>query len=214
MTESGRTFIKLCGFVSPDDILRACELDIDAVGIVLASDARTALGSEEVGALLRATEGSHVKRVAVVGALPPASAQAVLDLGFDALQWVLRAPCGPSWHGRDVIPVFFDGDDVQQRLEALLDPSEWTGTTITQTICIDGPSGGGRGQRADWDRAARLASTFPLLLAGGLKPGNVATALARVKPRGVDVSSGIELPSGRKDPQAMADFVATVRAVC
>jgi len=78
---------------------------------------------------------------------------------------------------------------------------------------------GGTGVRADWSAAAELAKRYPLLLAGGLTPENVAEAVRQVKPWGVDVASGVEVPPqlggkaspGVKDAGRMKAFVQAVR---
>ncbi len=70
---------------------------------------------------------------------------------------------------------------------------------------------GGTGEVFDWSLAARVALRLPFLLAGGLTPENVASAVACVRPWGVDVSSGIETDSA-KDPEKMRAFVSAVRA--
>ena len=70
---------------------------------------------------------------------------------------------------------------------------------------------GGSGEKADWSAAAELAKKYPLLLAGGLTPENVAEAVGRVKPWGVDVASGVESAPGKKDPSKMKAFVQAVR---
>lgn len=70
---------------------------------------------------------------------------------------------------------------------------------------------GGSGVTADWAAAAELAKKYPLLLAGGLTPENVAEAVSRVKPWGVDVASGVEAAPGKKDPGRMKAFVQAVR---
>lgn len=70
---------------------------------------------------------------------------------------------------------------------------------------------GGSGVTADWDAAAELAKKYPLLLAGGLTPENVADAVRRVKPWGVDVASGVESAPGEKDAGKMVEFVKAVR---
>jgi phosphoribosylanthranilate isomerase len=70
---------------------------------------------------------------------------------------------------------------------------------------------GGSGVTADWDSAAELAKKYPLLLAGGLTPENVAEAVRRVQPWGVDVASGVESAPGKKDPGKIKAFVQAVR---
>jgi phosphoribosylanthranilate isomerase len=62
---------------------------------------------------------------------------------------------------------------------------------------------GGTGRIIDWTAAAELASQREIVLAGGLKPDNVADAIARVRPYGIDVSSGVEQSPGIKDHQRL-----------
>jgi phosphoribosylanthranilate isomerase len=70
---------------------------------------------------------------------------------------------------------------------------------------------GGSGQQADWPMARVLARRWPLLLAGGLRPDNVAAAIEAVQPWGVDVASGVESSPGRKDIATMRAFVEAAR---
>lgn len=71
---------------------------------------------------------------------------------------------------------------------------------------------GGTGTLADWSRAADLARTYPLMLAGGLNPTNVAQAIKQVRPWGVDVSSGVER-DGTKDVHLIESFIRAVHSV-
>jgi phosphoribosylanthranilate isomerase len=71
---------------------------------------------------------------------------------------------------------------------------------------------GGSGLTTDWDAAAQIAKQFPILLAGGLTPENVAEAIQKVHPWGVDTASGVESAPGVKDPQKMKKFVEQVHS--
>ncbi len=74
---------------------------------------------------------------------------------------------------------------------------------------------GGTGQTHDWSVSARIVaavSPVPVYLAGGLRPENVGEAIARVRPAGVDVNSGVEDAKGRKDMAKMRAFVVRARA--
>ena len=71
---------------------------------------------------------------------------------------------------------------------------------------------GGTGQVGDWSMAAKIARHYPILLAGGLTPDNVAQAIAQVQPWGVDVASGVESAPGKKDVEKMRGFVAKAKS--
>jgi len=71
---------------------------------------------------------------------------------------------------------------------------------------------GGTGQRFDWELAiAAKTGGRPIILAGGLNPENVGEAVVRVRPFGVDVSSGVEAEPGRKDESKLNTFVQKAR---
>ena len=72
-------------------------------------------------------------------------------------------------------------------------------------------SKGGTGQVFDWNLALRVKKQGPVILAGGLNPYNVFTAIHRVKPYGVDVCSGVEKSPGIKDHEKMREFIKSVR---
>jgi len=72
---------------------------------------------------------------------------------------------------------------------------------------------GGTGHTADWSIATKLAQRYPILLAGGLTPENVAEAIRQVRPWGVDVASGVESAPGKKDAVKMKLFVERCQGV-
>lgn len=72
---------------------------------------------------------------------------------------------------------------------------------------------GGTGTTVDWTLAQEAARSTPIILAGGLTPTNVGEAIARVRPYGVDVSSGVEQCPGKKDPDKVKAFIKAARLV-
>ena len=72
---------------------------------------------------------------------------------------------------------------------------------------------GGTGGTFDWALLSAVIRKVPLILSGGLGPGNVAEAIALVRPFAVDTASGTESSPGHKDPERLADFFAEVQRV-
>jgi phosphoribosylanthranilate isomerase len=79
------------------------------------------------------------------------------------------------------------------------DFAAWSARVMLLLDVHDPQRRGGTGRTVDWAAAAAIAGRRRVILAGGLGPGNVADAIARVRPFGVDVSSGVESAPGRKD---------------
>jgi phosphoribosylanthranilate isomerase len=190
-------WVKVCGLTSADAVEAAIDAGADAVGFVFAESKRKV--TPQRAAELAHDVPKHVVRVAVM--LHPS--QRELDEVWshfrpDVLQTdsedlpALRVP-----EGLRVMPVFRSGRD----LPALL-PSR---------LLFEGPVSGA-GATSDWTAAAALASRTQLVLAGGLKPTNVADAIAIARPFGVDVSSGVEAQPGVKDPARIYEFVRAARA--
>ena len=79
----------------------------------------------------------------------------------------------------------------------------WPASTVLLLDAYDPVTRGGTGRTIDWTAAAVIAAQRKILLAGGLTPDNVAAAVARVRPFGIDVSSGVERAPGIKDHQRL-----------
>jgi phosphoribosylanthranilate isomerase len=89
-------------------------------------------------------------------------------------------------------------------------PGPQPACALPRRMLFEGPVSGS-GQITDWDTAAELALRAEVILAGGLDPVNVGIAVRRVRPFGVDVSSGVEESPGVKSPVKIEKFVAAAR---
>lgn len=193
------TLIKFCGLTREQDVDEACALGVDALGFVLWPHSPRAVEWARAAALGRRAPG-HVLRVAVLVDATADDLRRVEDDGFDIAQLHGTTPPSPTpalqiWH-------------------AVHTGSDLTGIPDADTVLLDADDRerhGGTGQVIDWVRAAAIAASRSVILAGGLTPANVAAAIAVVRPEGVDVSSGIEEQKGIKNRAAMAAFVAAVR---
>jgi phosphoribosylanthranilate isomerase len=146
----------------------------------------------------------HVRRVAVFHYPTVQQVQAVLDrVSFDVVQAEFNPELRTAVNGQtEFLPVFHDHQDVVQEVARKV---RGHGPILLE------PGGvGGRGCVPSWERAARLARLVPLVLAGGLHPGNVRRAIALVRPHAVDVCSGVESAPGHKAPGLIAAFLKEV----
>jgi phosphoribosylanthranilate isomerase len=92
----------------------------------------------------------------------------------------------------------------------------YVGAGDVTTLLLDGaaPGYGGGGVTFDWSLVAQLVDVgVPVLVAGGLNPGNVAEAVRATRPYGVDVASGVEASPGVKDVEAVRAFIRAAKAV-
>jgi phosphoribosylanthranilate isomerase len=89
---------------------------------------------------------------------------------------------------------------------------QWPSRVLLLMDADDRQRRGGTGMRADWTAAERLAVRRPILLAGGITPENAAQASLRVRPFGLDVSSGVELSPGVKDVGRMRSLFDAIHA--
>lgn len=186
--------VKICGLHRPEDVELAVTLGADLVGFVCEPSSPRFVGEGWGPDWLFELP---VPRVAVYGAVRKAPA------AFTFLQ----AHTWPS-----------DWDDPRPRLSVwrLGDPAGApTVDGIYRLLDAYHPQQhGGSGEKIDWEEAARIvaSSTSPVILAGGLTPENVAEAIRRVRPAGVDVSSGIEKAPGVKDPERLKAFIENAKS--
>lgn len=188
-------FVKICGITTERGVEAAAEAGADAVGFVFAESVRR-VTPERARALCGALPAG-VLRIAVLRHPTADEAARVLDefepdwVQTDAEDFAeLRLP-----EGCTALPVYRGPPPAGQARRLLFE-----GRTS------------GRGERADWREARRLAAEAELILAGGLDASNVAAAIREVRPWGVDVSTGVESAPGDKDPRKIKEFVLRAKA--
>jgi phosphoribosylanthranilate isomerase len=208
--------VKICGVKTLDDALASLDAGADMLGFNFHPPSPRYLTVDACARLAAhiRNRGEAVTLVGVFVNRPPVEVEAILDTcGLDLAQLSGDEPPDDllvlGLRAFKAIRAVSRSDAAEQarryRVTApdapalLLDASDTAG------------SFGGTGQTADWQVAAALAAEMQLMLAGGLKPENVAAAVTAVRPWGVDVASGVESAPGIKDPQKIAAFVANAR---
>lgn len=183
-------WIKICGITNSADAELAIALGASAIGLIFAPSQREVTIAQAVD-LVRPLRG----RVEVVGVFKELSSVRSVHaaVGLDRAQ--IHVPGDPGVS----LPVLRALRPAELGRAGEVPATEW--------ILIDGSEG--RGLTFDWTLAH--AVTRPFVLAGGLTPGNVAEAIRVARPQGVDVTSGVELTPGRKDPAKLARFITAAR---
>ncbi len=204
--------IKICGITNATDAQAAVEAGADALGFVFHRKSP------------RWVEAKVVK--AIVSELPPFVLPVGVFVDEDAkVVRDLMDECGlalAQLHG-DESASYCErlGRPVLKAIRlrdrgSFLALAEFQGRAQVRGFVVDAFSEeayGGTGQTADLNLAAEAAKAARILLAGGLTPANVGEAIERVRPYGVDVSSGVEASPGKKDPEKIRAFVRAVRGV-
>ncbi len=202
-------FVKICGVTTVADALGAVEAGADAVGLNFVPTSRRFLTLESAARIADAVKG----RTRIVGVVANVSLAELVRLGerCDIDLWQLNGEESPD-EVRICLPRAFKAARIGGA-EDVVRAAGYPGEFLLVDAKLEGHLGG-TGQRFDWGLVTGLARERRLILAGGLTPENVSEAVAQVRPWGVDVASGVELPSDprRKDPELMRRFVAAARA--
>lgn len=186
--------VKICGLRSEADVAVAVDAGADALGFVFAESVRRVTPREAASAARRLPDG--IVRVAVMRHPTNAEWQEVLEtFQPDVLQTDAED---------------FDTLDVPRFVRRWPVIREGTDRELPDIFLYEGRESG-QGVTVDWQRAAAVAVCGRMILAGGLDADNVAEAVRIVQPYGVDVSSGVEMLPGRKDPALIRDFIQAAR---
>lgn len=196
---------KVCGLTAVDDVAVAVGAGADAIGVVINRTSPRAVDADLASRIVAAAAG-EVDTVLVVNDMPAAQAARLAQrIGVSVLQL----------HGTYTPADFAEA--------TALFPRVWRATSLAhapdlrvgaygeEALLLDAPRPGSGEQ---WDLTS-LSDRGPdghWILAGGLRPDNVAAAITRARPWGVDVSSGVESAPGVKDHGLIRDFLAQVCA--
>jgi phosphoribosylanthranilate isomerase len=206
--------VKFCGMTRPLDAALGAEIGASYIGVVFAEGPRRV--TPEAGRTILDAAGNTVKRVGVFGTNAPEE----IRRGADSARLdVVQLHADPTAADVDAIRTSFDGEIwAAVRLAAKHIPADAeTLFDLADAVVLDARTEkglGGTGRALPWDElAADLArdrGSSAVVLAGGLRPSNVASAVRTLAPDVVDVSSGIESAPGIKDPWLMRQFYAAV----
>jgi phosphoribosylanthranilate isomerase len=204
-----RTRIKICGITREQDLAAAVAAGADALGFVFYATSPRHVTPERAAQLM-ARLPAFITRVGLfVNASPQFVREAMAQAPLDLLQFhgdedaAYCAQFGKSW---------IKAARVKPGLDLLEYASAFAKTRGVSGLLLDAhvEGYGGGGKTFDWSLIPR-SLPLPVILSGGLDPGNVAEAVRTVRPWAVDVSSGVEAARGIKDVQKITEFIAGVR---
>jgi phosphoribosylanthranilate isomerase len=203
--------VKFCGITTLDDARLAADAGAWAIGLIFAADSPRRCdpaAAAEIGASLK-------RRAEIVGVFVNPTLDELVGtaeaVGLTILQ--LHGDEGPSFcaeaarrTGCKVIKAarVRSGADIQALVRFHTDYHLLDSHVAGRR--------GGSGETFDWELARAHRGSVPMILSGGLKPDNVAEAIAAVRPYAVDVASGVEAAPGRKDPVKLREFAEAVRS--
>lgn len=194
--------VKICGLTSAFDAMVAAEAGADYLGFVFAPGSPRSLSSEDL---------------AWIRALPFAAKVGVFcDQSADFI-WQTVEAAGLAWvqlHGAEPPSLCAELGGAARVIKAIqvADRVNWELVrTYAPVARILFDAGAGSGGSFPWELLRQPPWPWPFWLAGGLRPDNVAQAIAACAPAGVDVSSGVESAPGRKDPAKVRAFLAAAK---
>jgi phosphoribosylanthranilate isomerase len=202
------TAVKICGITRGDDALAAAQLGAHALGFIFYAKSPRDVAPQRAAEIIRG--------------LPPFITAVGLFVNpqeNDIERVLARVPLNMlQFHGEET-PEFCARFELPYlkaaRVRAGLDLLQYAqhyraARGLLLDAFVEGAHGG-TGAAFDWSLVPRELP-LPVILSGGLTPNNVASAIRRVKPWAVDVSSGVEASPGIKDPRKIAAFMKEVRS--
>ena len=204
--------VKICGITNLDDAAEAVLLGAWAIGLIHYDESPRRVESAEAVAIAAAFR----RKCEVVGVFVNPEldevAKAVEDEGLTMVQ--LSGKEGPSFCAEVARKT---GVKVIKAVHVLSAADIHAAEAFRTDLHLfdrrdTGGLWGGTGESFDWGLLRERRSKVPAILAGGLRPENVAEAISVTHPHAVDVASGVEAEPGRKDHAAMSAFFEAAKA--
>ncbi|MCE9570476.1 MAG: phosphoribosylanthranilate isomerase [Rhodocyclales bacterium] len=204
-----RTRVKICGITREEDLAAAVAAGADALGFVFYAPSPRCVSPQRAAQLVAQVPAFVSKVGLFVNASEETVRSVMAEVALDLLQFhgdEDAAFC--SRFGRPWIKAA----RVKPGLDLLEYAAAFAGFPGVSGLLLDADveGYGGGGKTFDWTLIPRNLP-LPVILSGGLHPGNVAEAVRTVRPWAVDVSSGVEAARGIKDAQKIIEFMAGVR---
>jgi len=205
----GRPLVKICGITNLQDALSAVEAGCDAVGFIFYRKSLRYIAPAKAASIIFSLPKRILKVGVFVDAKPAFILKTAKKCGLDAVQ--LHGNESPEFCRAIKSCRVIKAVRVKSRLEEkeLKKYKVWGFLFDTYSTTARG----GTGKVFDWKMLYGLKTKRKVFLSGGLRAGNVARAIAKVRPDWVDASSCLERSPGNKDARKMAEFVSRVRNV-
>ena len=206
-TATMATRVKICGITRVEDALAAAYCGADAVGFVFWQRSARYITAEKARDIIAVLPPFLTKVGVYVDPDPEWVRETSSLAGLDLLQF--HGDETPAFCGQFRVP-YIKAVRVRGGLDLLQYATLYKGATgLLLDTYIEGEPGG-TGHTFDWDLIPQTLP-LPLILSGGLHPGNVVAAIQRAQPWAVDVSSGVEAAKGIKDAGKIAALMQGVR---
>ncbi|MDP8298405.1 MAG: phosphoribosylanthranilate isomerase [Candidatus Tantalella remota] len=212
--------VKICGLKSVEDAVLACESGADLLGFIFIEGTPRVLSVDEARDIIEGIPSDIAGGAGKVGLFKDMAAQEVFrtvkSCGLDHVQ--LQGDESPEYcleikNKADVkiIKAF----KVRENILPVggISPVGYEAADMFVFDTFHPDMDGGTGEKFDWEvlEAAKGGIEKPFFVAGGLSPDNVADAVRTVRPYGVDVSSGIEIETGKKDEDLLKEFIKNAK---
>ena len=202
-----KTRVKFCGLTRTEDVETAVEMGVEALGFVFAESPRQ-IGILKAVELLAGIPGTTLRVGVFADQSEEVIREAVERCELDLIQLSGNEP--PEMADALPVPVIKAVHVNNDSDAAAL--ADYPAMAFLLDAPVEEGVKGGRGVVFDWSNAQSLPwPRRQVIVAGGLNAGNVGEAILKLRPGGVDVSSGIEVSPGIKDRRKMEDFIEAVK---